>query len=389
MALVTKKGHIMPAKRTKQWRSTPLNRALQEYLAHQQMKQQLLADYLNVDVRTLRRWLSGDTVITDVRELRRVAELLGVEPEKLGVTPSLYMAPDPEEIDAAIDHVWKLVRTARYYEANALVDKLIRDIASLIHTEDVILLQKLARAQHIAGYVKSQVLRSNETAAAYSHYHEMERIARILDDQTLLNVALTYQGDMLQRGGQVAQGIEYLEAARNTTPQADAAARGNGIQLLGRAYFKARRLGDFERMMKEAEALAYEPEVNSLASSAQGQYSAGTVYEEWGRSLGLLGQMNAAMDYLDKAEGVFSPAWTAQRRDLLMKSARAMVLVHGGEIRQGIEVAVEAVNICRDTGNVRLLERIYGVQQYLDRLSREIGNAGSILREALAGPVEY
>jgi tetratricopeptide (TPR) repeat protein len=251
------------------------------------------------------------------------------------------------------------------------------------------LLQKLARAQHIAGYVKSQVLRADETATAYSHYHEMERIARILDDQTLLNIALTYQGDMLQRGGNVAQSIEYLEAARDTTPQADAAARGNGIQLLGRAYFKARRLGNFEHMMKEAEALAHEPEVNNLASSAQGQYSAGTVYEEWGRSLGLLGQMNDAMDYLDKAEEVFSPVWTAQRRDLLMKSARAMVLVHGGEIRQGVETAVEAVNICRSTGNVRLLERIYGVQQYLDRLSREIGNAGSTLREALAGPVEY
>jgi len=108
----------------------------------------------------------------------------------------------------------------------------------------------------------------------------MERIARILGDQTLINIALTYEGDMLLRGGDAEQSICYLEAARDTTPEADISARGNGIQLLGRAYFRAGRLGDFERAIKESEALAYEPSVVDLSNSAMGQYSAGTVYEE-------------------------------------------------------------------------------------------------------------
>ena len=124
-------------------------------------------------------------------------------------------------------------------------------------------------------------------------------------------------------------------------------------------------------------------------SSAKGQYNVGTVYEEWGRSLGLLGQINDAMDYLDKAEEFFAPTWTVQRRDLLLKSARAMVLVYGGEIRRGVDMAIETVEISRNTGNARVLDRIYGVQQYLDRLSKEVGDAGSTLRDALIGPVEY
>lgn len=379
----------MPAKRSKQWISTPLNRALRDYIEQHRTRQQPLADYLNVDVRTLRRWLSGEKVITDVRELKRIAELLEMKPETLGVSSSLDFPLSPDEIDASIDHVWRLVRAARYYDANVLVDKLIRDITSLIHTEDTILLRKLAHAQHIAGYVKSQASRANEATLAFSHYSEMERIARILNDQTLINIALSYEGDMLQRGGNVEQSIQYLEAARDTTPQADAAARGNGIQLLGRAYFKAQRLGDFERMMKETEALAYEPGIASLSNNVKGQYSAGTVYEEWGRSLGLLGQTNSAMEYLDKAEKIFAETWAVQRRDMLMKTARAMVLVRGGEIQQGVEIAVEAIGLCQKQGNVRLLERVYGISQYLDQLTRQIGNAGSTLREALAGPVEY
>src|SRR5438105_2585443 len=49
-------------------------------------------------------------------------------------------------------------------------------------------------------------------------------------------------------------------------------------------------------------------------------------------------------------------------------------------LNKGIEIAVESINLCRKHGNVRLLDHIYGVQQYLDRLTREIGTAGSLLR---------
>lgn len=379
----------MSAKRSKPWVSTPLSRALQDYLEKQQTKQQPLADYLNVDVRTLRRWLSGDTVITDVRELKRVAELLRVEPEKLGITTSFYIPITPSEIDTSIDHVWKLIRVARYHDANVLVNKLIRDISSLINTEDTMLLRKLAYAQHVAGFVKSQVTRADETAIPFSHYNQMEQIARILGDQSLINIALTYEGDMLQRGGKIEQSIQYLEAVRDTTAQIDTSVRGNGIQLLGRAYFKAQRLGDFERVMKEAEALAYEPQIDDLSNSVKGQYGAGTVYEEWGRSLGLLGRTNEAMEYLDKAEDFFSQTWILPRRNMLMKTARAIVLVRDGEIQQGVEMAVEALDLCQKQGNVRLLERIYGIHQYLNQLTREIGNSTNILGEALVGPVDY
>lgn len=365
--------------------ASPLTHILKEYRVKYDLTQDQLANELNIDVRTLRRYENGEAVLSDVRELRRIAGILGIDTERLGVLPDLST---PEEVDGAIYRVWTLIRLARYQEANVLVDRLLPAVSSLVHSEDQALLRRLANIQHAAGFVKSQVTRANKTAIPFAHYQEMERVANILKDQTLLNVALTYEGDMLQRGGDVEKGIFYLEAARDTTPFADLSARGNGIQLLGRAYFKAQRISDFERVMGEAEEIAALVDVANISSGAKGQYGLGTVYEEYGRSYGLLGQTNKAMDYLDKANTCFIQTGS-QNREILMKTATAMVLVRGGEMREGINVAIESVHLCRVHGNIRLMERIYGVQQYLDKLTREIGQAGGELREALYGPIEY
>ncbi|MBA2396390.1 MAG: helix-turn-helix transcriptional regulator [Ktedonobacteraceae bacterium] len=364
---------------------SPIAQILKDYRAKYGIKQEELANELGIDSRTLRRYENNESMLTDINELRRIAGILGIDSERLGVLPDLSTI---EDIDTAIDRTWNLVRGARYYEANIIVDRLIHDTANLIKTEDHNLLKRLANVQHIAGYVKSQVTRSNESMLAFAHYKKMEDIARLLDDQVLLNIALTYEGDMLQRSGYVNEAINYLEAARDTTPLADVSARGNGIQLLGRTYFKARMMDEFDTAMKQSEELAYQLEAPDN-TSAKGQYNLGTVLEEYGRSYGLLGQTGKGMDYLDKADEYFNNNWNGQRRDLLIKTARTMILVRGGEISEGVKLAIEATDLCKKHGNVRLLDRIYGVQQYIDRLTREIGGSGSMLREALDGPIEY
>ncbi len=93
----------------------------------------------------------------------------------------------------------------------------------------------LAHAYQAAGYVISMNAKTSEVPLAIHHYHQMESVARIMNDQTLLNIALAYQGDMYRRLGDISKAIVFLEAARDTTPQANQAARGNGLQLLGRA----------------------------------------------------------------------------------------------------------------------------------------------------------
>jgi len=371
---------------SKQRSPSPLGRILKEYRDKYGITQEQFANELSVDVRTLRRYENGESVLTDIVELRRIATVLGIEPERLGVAASLFLPLQPEQVDMVIENVWSLVRNGRTYEANVLVDRLIHDLTSQIVTEEPTLLSRLARAQHLAGYVKSVLTKADEAAIPRAHYHEMELLARLLNDQTLLNLALTYQGDMYCRSGDTLRSVEYLESARDTTPLADKAARGNGIQLLGRSYLRANRLGDFERAMREAEEISALLEEDGNTLSTHGQYSLGTVYEEYGRTYAILGQTQQAMDYLDKAEQTLSPT---KHWEILLKTARSMALVHDGEINEGVKLAVESANLCRKHGTIRLMERIYGVQRYLDKMTRDIGQASSLLRDALCGPVEF
>jgi transcriptional regulator with XRE-family HTH domain len=374
----------MSAKQPNQ-RLTPLSSVLYNYIVQHHMKQQALADYLNIDVRTLRRWLSGETVLTDIRELKRIADLLDVEPESLGVAASFSLPLTPEKIDETIELVWSLIHQARYTEGRALVNKLIHDLTLQITTEDPVLLTRLAHAHHVAGHVTSEGSRTENVFAAFQHFQQAEQIARSINNETLLNIALTYEGDMLRRKGDIQGGIQYLEEARDHTPSADAEARGNSAQLLARAYLNRKDTNGFERAMAEAEALSAEPVL--YTGCTHGFYSLGAVYEEYGKSYGWSGQKEKALRYLDLAEQQLPKTahW-----EMVLKTARAMALVRCGEVSEGARLAVDTALRCHQTGNNRMLERVYSIQNYLEQLTQDVGNARTMVRDALLnGPVEY
>lgn len=388
-------GHVVPDKSTrslveegqamqKNKPVSPLAQILKDYRATYDLTQEKLANELHIDVRTLRRYENGETILTDIRELRRLATILGVEPERMGLAGLLSVPFIPEQIDEAIDRVWSLAKETRNNEALALLGKLIQEADTQAHTENPILLQRLARIYQAAGHITSITSRTATVHIALQYYQKMESIARLLNDQTLLNIALTYQGDMLRRIGNVPKAITYLEAARDTTPQADVETRGNSRQLLGRAYLQANNVSGFERALREAEEFTYA--IDPGMKSTHGFYCLGTVYEEYGKSYIKLGQTQLALDYLDRAENNLP---STKLWKIMLMTAHAMALVHGGEIKSGVDLAVEAATICHASGNNRFLERIYGIQQYLGRLTREAGQASTVLREALDGSVEY
>ncbi len=289
-----------------------------------------------------------------------------------------------DQIDKALSHVWTLVAKARNYEARISGEKLIKNLEAQITKEDHQLLFKLARAHHVTGYVTSLNTHTNEVHKAIEHFEQMASIARIIHDDTLLNLALTYHGDMLRREGDIDKAIMYLEAARDTTPAADIAARGNGIQLLGRVYLQRRDIHEFESTLAEAERLV--SMIDAEQSSTNGLYCRGTVLEEYGRSYGTLGQMQKSLAYLDEAEKELPPT---TRWKILLMTTRTVTLICGGEFDEGGKLAIQSAQLCKAHGNIRCLERIYGVQRYLDQLSREVGKISGDLREALDGPLGY
>lgn len=354
-----------------------LGQVLKDYRKEHHLTQEELAYDLTVEPRTLRAW-ENEHPINNVNELRRIADLLGIMPERLGLAASIYVPRTAEQIDEIVNHVWELVELARIAEAQLTIKQLIETVRPQITTDDPALLRSLAHAYHAAGYVASVNLRSYESYKAVPFYHQVEEIARIINDHTLINIGLTYQGDMYQRTGNFTKAIQYLEAARDTTPQADVASLGNGIQLLGRAYFRVKDLPNFEREMAKSEEMTHL--FNPTTSSTRGHYNLGTVYEEYGRSYAGLGQMQKALEYLDLAQ-VNLPQ--TKFWELLISTARALALVQGGEIETGVQLAIEAGEECIDTGNIRFLDRIHMIEQYLEDQQKRLGDAKAEIREVI------
>jgi tetratricopeptide (TPR) repeat protein len=367
--------------------ASPLAKALGEHRDRYTLTQAQLASDLSVDVKTIGRWERDETPLNDVRELKRIARMLGIKPEQLGIVSSVYVPLTYEQADETIDHVWNLARQSRYIEARPLVEKFLQDLIPQARADDHAMLNRLARVRHAAGHITSIMCRTSETDIALRHYQEMEKAARTIHDDTLLNLALTYEGDMYRRKGDVREAINYLRDARDTTPQTNNAARGNGIQLLGRAYVQAGNKSGFERAMAESEDLTYQTTAEETANTVYGLYNLGTVYEDYNRSYTILGDTQKALEYLEKAEKAFQPLTIHWQT--LLATAKAATLVACGDITTGVEVAIEAAHLCTSTGNHRLLERVYAVQSTIDNLTRYMSRAGTQLREVLNGPMEY
>ena len=72
------------------------------------------------------------------------------------------------------------------------------------------MLTSFAHALHAAGYVASMRAKTSEVPLAIKHYHELESVAHIINDPTLLDTALTYQGDMHRRLGDIQKAITHI-----------------------------------------------------------------------------------------------------------------------------------------------------------------------------------
>lgn len=358
-----------------------LSQALKNYRKEHKLTQEELAYRIHVEPRTLRAW-ENERPLENIRELRRIADLLGIASEQFGLAASIYIPKTAEEINNVLEHAWALMDEPHVSEARAVIEKLVRDTQTQLATEDPEILHSLARVYHAAGYITGMGVRTKEIALPISYYHQLEELASTINDDTLLNIALTYQGDMYRRSGDVRKALTYLEAARDTTPMADASARGNALQLLGRTSLLSRNKRGFERAMAEAKELAYA--VKPETDSTRGQYNLAAVYEEYAKNYGMLGQMQKALDYLELAE---AERPQTQFWETLLMIARAEVFIYNGDVAIGKPLALEAAKLSQLQGHRRRLERIYGMRRYLSRKVLEYGKAEVELGDILDGPI--
>lgn len=363
-------------------RPSMVGMVLKEHRKQQGITQEQAAHYLGIEPRTLRMYENGERSIENVRELRRIATLLGIDPQRFGLASLTVETCTPEQVEEVVKNAWAFLAQTRFTEARTIVETMLRDLRYYA-SQDTALLHAMAQAHHVAGHVVALMSRTNELGQAMRHFQEMEDIARTIKDDTLLNVALTYHGDMFRKRGELAKAKIYLETARDMTPGADEGTRGNSAQLLGRVYLYANDVNGFERSLAISEELGYS--LNLTGDKVCGAYNLGTVYEEYARGYNTLGQPQKSMIYLDKARKTLP---SSQRWDMVLRATEAETLVRSGEMHEGIQRAISVALFARIHGYNRLLERVYRLHNYLDRKMLEINQATMSLREALIGSGE-
>jgi transcriptional regulator with XRE-family HTH domain len=89
------------------------SQVLKEYRKSHKLTQEQLAYDLHLEPRTYRAYETGEYPLNNINELRRIADLLGIEPERFGLASSLYVPRTPEQIEQIIQHIWDLMMPSR------------------------------------------------------------------------------------------------------------------------------------------------------------------------------------------------------------------------------------------------------------------------------------
>ncbi|MBV9230475.1 MAG: hypothetical protein JOZ18_14295, partial [Chloroflexi bacterium] len=303
--------------------------------------------------------------------------------------------------------------------AHTTIDTLLRNLQKSLPGEDPEFLHACACAHNVAGYVKAIVCKTAEVGRVSQHFQDMARIACIIDDQTLLNIALSQYAELLRRQNKIQQCIMYLEKVRIDTPHAHALAQSNNARLLARAYLHNKDFSGFERQMQCAEELAQSvgeialqhpqtlqyPQTDRRESSnfillpalpimnndtrtvrkRSSDLALGMVYEEYGRGYGRAGKLEKSLHYLELA-ATHLPAHNLW--DMLLKAARAEALIYSGAITEGMQFAVEVAHLAQMYGHQWLLERLYHLQCYLDDQALLMSRASRSLNDVLHGQAD-
>jgi transcriptional regulator with XRE-family HTH domain len=383
-------------------RISKAGQVLKAYRKSHSITQTQLAHELGVEPRTLRMYENGERMLDNILELRRISDLLSIDPEDFGLSARRSSPIEAQQVRSVIEHVWLLMPQARFLEAQLVITKLLDNLKEQPVTGDVSMLSSLAHAHYTAGHIESIINRTYTVDPSIAHFREMERIARHLNDTTLLAFALTYQGDQLRRRGDITHSLVCLKEARvllseqerKNAALVDPQANGNTAQLLARVCLREGDWQCFEREMATAEEMASRiassPTSHSSISSSQSVHPANpfdlmSVYEEYARAYARRGEQSKSIEYIERAEQL---ADGNIRWGMVLKATRAEAFIYSGDLATGLPLALETTHLALIYNHSRLLERLFRIQQYLDKQVDKMRQAQSSLNEALHGVLE-
>jgi len=212
--------------------------------------QEALAEYMDVDVRTVRNWENGATT-PDLRQKRLLVTHLSISPALLGLIAQTNFTL--ETVQKQLSEAKSFLDNGAFTSACSIGNTLVVNLTRQVDDGEISLMSSLAYALYFLGHATSIV--ENDPVKALGFYKEMEKVARELQDNNWLCLALTYEGEMYRRQGKHAEAFSAFKSAPQG-PDVDILIRSNHAQLLARNYGKTHRRREAIEAMSLARDLA-------------------------------------------------------------------------------------------------------------------------------------
>jgi tetratricopeptide (TPR) repeat protein len=220
-------------------------------------------------------------------------------------------------------------------------------------------LEMLGYAHEMLGKVAFDRL---DVPDAQRHFQQMHDLGIELDDPDLLALALIHRGDLVRRQGRYDAALIWLAAAEPAARRSRRQTSGTRWQTLARAHT------DFGNGPAFLEAIMHAQEcVAALSPGAEGSsndFTALEVLQEQAHGHAMLGKPEKALEIY--AESERSVAFRPIRDRGNVTILRAQAYAHAGYVDEGVELAIEGLQLTRRYGSLRHATR---VRRMYDRLA--------------------
>lgn len=326
--------------------------------------QEELAEYMEVDVRTVCNWETGRTT-PGQKYLPRLVEHLSLLSEQLRLVDQTDFTQQTARYQ--LRQAKSYFDAGRFMGARSICQVLESNLARQVSSGEQSLLPLLAYAQYFAGHASSITVDDYQAACADARlfFAKLEKVARELQDNNWLWLSLTYQAEMYRRQNMPERALDLLTKMPPETG-VDVFIKGNWAQLLARTYGKLHVYDKAGEALRLAEELSFQEDKRT--SDIYVCYNTCGVYEEYAR-IYMHSDPEESRRYNQLAEECMPsasrwqvPVLFTRGETLIYLAMRAEVkrpeaVLETDEYKQGIEHVLKAVELAQEFGHKRQLWR--------------------------------
>lgn len=316
-----------------------------------------VAEEIGVSERTIFNWETGKSLPRAV-QIVALAALLDIPWTLLGFPPTAKFTV--EEANHHLRQITDLARGGQFTSAYLMNDQLLTCLFGQVNAGEKYLLEPYACSLYFAGHITA--IRSN-FFVALRYYEQMEEKAVQLKNYDLQYLALTSQGEMYRRKGELEKALQRMQQVPDAV-KISASNRGNLAQLQARVLAGIHREGREASWTSFERALTIARDLDGQASGLYNCFELCGVYVDMAR-LSAKSSTSRSLEYLEMAEksNALAKRWQiplarTKGEILIRKALRARIKDSGDvtdlkDFQEGADALKQAVDLARTGGHVR------------------------------------